>query len=346
MTPSVHTPGGTADIGDLLRSHAGGLRLRGSGSRQHELPASGAADILDLSRLDAIVRLDPGDQTCTVECGVDREVLGTALHEVGLELPCLGGGTVAGLFANDPHGPAAAGGQSPRSLLLGMEAVLSDGTAFRSGARVVKSVAGFDVHKLLVGSNGRLFVATQLHLRLKPRPSAEQWFRNAALDAPAALDLLTTLRQLAAPLAVLQVRRERDGTVTVLGRVVGRSSYVQSIVNRHGLEATSAITDFAIPTLDGEEVVRGTALPSALPQLLLQLPDHAPFTWLGGGRFETALANATATDTLLRYAEGTLPASIVHGPAARRGRCTSIDAGQQRLADGLKRTLDPGGVLV
>jgi hypothetical protein len=346
------------DIAQRLRSQRGKVRLRGTGSRSHQLPTCASAEVLDLSPLNRIQRLDPGDQTCTVECGVTRRELDAALLEHDLELPCLSDhldGTIGGLFASDPFGPAAAGCPGPRNLLLGMDALLANGTSFRSGARVVKSVAGFDVHKLLVGSLGRLFVATRLHLRLKPRPRAEQWFSNQTDDLQRALRLLQALRTERLPPTVLQLRRERDGALHVSGRLTGRSVHVQALQQRHGLQGCAPPTSWQVHTDPAltEEVIRGMALPSALDNLLKILPKDAPFTWLGGGRFEVALRDEPATDAVLEdLPKAKACGAILIGTPSRRNQTntkswsTPMDSGEQRIAAGLKRALDPDDILV
>ncbi|MFT7536426.1 MAG: FAD/FMN-containing dehydrogenase [Hyphomicrobiaceae bacterium] len=337
------------DIATWLHSSPGRVRVTGSGSRAHTLPPMADATPLQLSQFNRIERFDAGDQTCTVESGVTRVELDVALAEHNLELPCLGGGTIGGLFAADPFGPAAAGCPGPRNLLLGLDALLADGSAFKSGARVVKSVAGFDVHKLFVGSHGRLFVATKLHLRLKPRPRTEQWFANDTLERDQALKLVHALRQEAEPPTVLQLRRERNGSFTVSGRVTGRSVHVTSLCKRHELVECGQPTSFHVDVTAsaGEEVLTGDALPSALPSLIKALPENTPFTWLGGGRFEAAMPNPQATDAALQQLpQANASGTILTGADTRRGVGTPTDPGEQRLAVGLKNALDPNGILV
>ncbi len=336
-----------AAVATCLRDRPGRVRLRGGGSRQDRLAAAGDATVLDLSRLASIVRLDGPDQTCTVECGVRREHLDQELAPHGLELPCVGGGTLGGLFASDPIGASTFGGPSPRSLLLGMDAVLADGTPFRSGARVVKSVAGFDVHKLLVGSEGRLFVATRLHLRLKPAPRTSQWFAMPGLDDARALALVQTLQQEPVAPTRLQVRRAGTGDCTVQGRVAGRAAFVLDLLRRHGLRECAPCGLDHLPAPTGGEVVAGITLSSALPDLWRLLPPQADLLWHAGGRYEVALPTPVATDDLLRAlaARGD-HAILVHGDSARRGRLTPHDPGHQRIHTGLKATLDPHGRLV
>ncbi|MEZ6037616.1 MAG: FAD-binding oxidoreductase [Planctomycetota bacterium] len=330
-----------------LQQRPGRVRVVGSGTQQHELPGSGDAAQLELRRLSAIERLDPGDLTCTVLPGLPRHELDAALAEHALELPCLGGGTIGGLFAGDPIGAAANGAGNPRGLLLGCDAVLADGTVFKAGARVVKSVAGFDVHKLLVGSRGTLFVATRLHLRLQARPRALRWIERSGLEVEAALRLCRELRTLAAPPDVLVLQRGDDGAYAVRARLVGRARLIDADAARLELRECEPAAPKALTSTNGGEVVRGLALPSALAGLCAALPQRAAFTWFGGGRFEATSPDQPTTDRLLAWcAANGCPATIVAGAAPRRGHGTPLDPGEARLAQGLRTALDPDGIFV
>ncbi len=340
---NVLVPTTIGEVGEALRA-APRVRIRGGGSRQDRLPDASGAAFLDLARLDTIERLDAPDQTCTVQAGVPREALDAALADHGLELGCLGAGTLGGLCASDPLGAAAPGAASPRSLVLGMEALLADGTAFRSGARVVKNVAGFDLHKLFVGSRGLLFVATRLHLRLRPQPRAAAWFAVPDLDADGALRRFLGLRGAAVPPTVLRLARDRRGAFEVAGRIAGRASFVRGELARHGLPESGALARLHLQPPAGGEVLAGTLLPSRLPRLLAVLPAGAELLLYGGNRCEIAVDSPAATDALLAQLPGVpCSAAVVGGNPARRGRGTPCDAGQQRLAEGLRRTLDPDG---
>lgn len=353
MTAVTHCPERIDEVAEWLRDGAAAgrrVRLVGGGSRQHErAPIADGVARLDLSRLDRIVRLDPGDQTCTVECGLSRAHLDEALAEHELELPCLGDGTIGGLFAADPFGPAGAPpAQSPRSLLLGLDAALADGQPFKSGARVVKSVAGFDLHKLFVGSHGRLFVALRLHLRLKPRPRAMRWFCNEGLDATAALALLDALRAAAVPPDVLALRRERGGSCTLFGRAAGRPTVVEPLLREHDLQIVDQPIDCTPPLPSGDaELLAGAAAPSQLPQVLALLPDAASLTWFGGGRFHLSLDDPASSDRALTALEACGAAATVRAASRpdRLQRGTPRDRAAERIAEGLRQALDPDGLL-
>jgi FAD/FMN-containing dehydrogenase len=345
---SIATPRSCAELQDLLRASRGSVRLVGSGTRQHHLPAAPADSLhVRLTGLATIERLDGPDQTCSVDCGVLRTDLDAALQPLGLELPCPGEGTLGGLFAADPLGAAAPGGQSPRTLLLGAEAVLADGTFFRSGARVVKSVAGFDVHKLAVGSEGRLFALTRLHLRLKPRPRAEQWFANGGLSLADAIALVQRLRQLPTGLAVLQLAWTRDGGCEVRGRIVGRAAFVRTTLQANGLVASASNWRDHVAAASDAEVLATLVLPAQLPALLAAAPSAQALLWHGGNRCEVAFANAADSDrALAALPKIPLAVRVVVAAAPRRGLATAGDPGVSRLTRELKLALDPHGRLV
>lgn len=342
----IERPASASELAALLRSRPGRVRLCGNGSRRERLPPAADALWVDMRGMAAIERLDAQDLTCSVDAGVDRAVLDRELRARGVELACAGDGTIGGLFAADPIGAVAHGGGSPRSLLLGLDAVLADGTPWKSGARVVKSVAGFDVHRLLVGSEGRLFAATRLHLRLRPLPRASAWFCNRGLDVASAHSLFTTLRNLALPPAALHWSRGADGHA-VAGRLAGRATHVAATLRAHSLGEGAPFRDLHLEPPAGGEVMNGIVLPSRVPALLASTPGDAPFVLHGGGRFELAFASPAATDALLAVADAIpFQAVVVRGEPARRGRGTPIDPGARRIAETLKRALDPDGVFV
>lgn len=257
-----------------------------------------------------------------------------------------GTGSVGGMLALDLVGPLTAGGPSPRTHLLGMEAVLADGTLFKSGARVVKSVAGFDVHKLLLGSRGRLFAATLLHLKLRPRPRARLAFDSGALAPDRAVALFRALRLESVPPQRLELRRDADGSCRVDGIVAGRTGQLRQLLRTHGLrEAEAAGLDHLVPG-PSQEVIAGSLRPSRVAGLLAAVAVPAAVLVRGSGRFEVVLTPAQA-DQLLESLPGMdADGTVIQGAADRLLRGTPGDPGAQRLERDLKRALDPDGVLV
>ena len=133
--------------------------------------------VLDLGGLDAILEHNPEDMTATVQAGVTGGALATRLAAHRQTLPLDPSGwavrTLGGIAATAGSGPLRARYGTMRDLLLGVRFVQADGVVTWGGARVVKSVTGYDVPKLLVGSLGTLAVLAELTLRLHPLPHAE-----------------------------------------------------------------------------------------------------------------------------------------------------------------------------
>jgi len=155
--------------------------------------------------LDRILEHEAGDLTCTVEAGVRLSALQSALAEHGqrLSLDPPGDPTVGALLAQNLSGPLRHRFGAPRDLVLGVTLVLPDGTIASAGGKVVKNVAGYDLARLVCGSEGRLALIARVSLRLHPLPKAEQTLAVETGDAasvvrallgsqlqPSALDVL------------------------------------------------------------------------------------------------------------------------------------------------------------
>jgi glycolate oxidase FAD binding subunit len=133
--------------------------------------------VLDLTGMDRVVDYNPDDLTASVEAGLTAGALAARLAPRRQWLPVdpPGGAsrTLGGLVATAAHGPLRARYGTLRDFLLGVRFVQADGVVTWGGARVVKSVTGYDVPKLMVGSLGTLGVLCELTLRLHPRPETE-----------------------------------------------------------------------------------------------------------------------------------------------------------------------------
>jgi glycolate oxidase FAD binding subunit len=164
----------------LALAHAEGLVVvpRGSSSALAlGTPPERVDIVLDTRGLARIVDYKPDDLTVSVEAGLTASALAARLgarHQwLPVDPPGGQGRTLGGLVATNAHGPLRARYGTLRDLLLGVRFVQADGVLTWGGARVVKSVTGYDVPKLMVGALGTLGVLTELTLRLHPRPEAE-----------------------------------------------------------------------------------------------------------------------------------------------------------------------------
>jgi glycolate oxidase FAD binding subunit len=160
---------------------------------------------LSTDGLDRVLEHEAGDLTCTVEAGIRLSALRTSLaasaQRLSLDPP--GDPTVGACLAGRLSGPLSHRFGTPRDLVLGVTLVLGDGTIASSGGKVVKNVAGYDLGKLVCGSEGRLALIARVSLRLHPLPSDSatlvvetddaagvvRALRNSALQ-PSALDVL------------------------------------------------------------------------------------------------------------------------------------------------------------
>jgi glycolate oxidase FAD binding subunit len=166
---------------------------RGSGSALDlGLPPTRVDIVLDLHGMQRIIEDHPDDLTATVEVGLTAGAfaahLSTRHQRLPVDPPRGASRTLGGLVATGAHGPLRMRHGTLRDLLLGVRFVQADGVATWGGARVVKSVTGYDVPKLMVGALGTLGVLCELTLRLHPRPEAEatRLLRFGSADAAAA----------------------------------------------------------------------------------------------------------------------------------------------------------------
>jgi glycolate dehydrogenase FAD-binding subunit len=167
---------GTA--GQAVRPVGGGTKLAWGGA------GPGDAADLETSSLNEILEHNVGDFTAVLGAGVriaDAQARFAAEGQMLALDPPLGegdGATVGGMIATGDSGPLRHRYGGVRDLVVGMTVILSDGTIAKSGGKVIKNVAGYDLAKLFAGSYGTLGLIASVSLRLHPLPS-----RNATAVA-------------------------------------------------------------------------------------------------------------------------------------------------------------------
>jgi glycolate oxidase FAD binding subunit len=147
--------------------------------------------VIDTSRLDKVVEHAAGDLITRVQAGVslDRvaETAAGAHQQLSLDPPpgCPSTGTIGGVLATGVAGPRRWRYGTPRDLVIGLTLVRADGIIARSGGKVVKNVAGYDLGKLFAGSYGTLGLIVDAVMRLHPQPAAVSYAVTQRDDAEA-----------------------------------------------------------------------------------------------------------------------------------------------------------------
>jgi len=150
---------------------------------------------LSLKEMNHVRHYEPADLTISVEAGMRLGDLQDFLGREGLWLPLRPRGganaTIGGILATNSAGPLRLRFGSARDIVLGIKVATTEGRLIKSGGRVVKNVAGYDLCKLLVGSYGTLGVIVEASLKLFPRPAS----RATWVLETGTLDLARDLRR-------------------------------------------------------------------------------------------------------------------------------------------------------
>ena len=156
--------------------------------------ASGAQVVLSLNRMAAIRRVDPVGLTIEAEAGcilkVAQDAAGAAGRLLPISLAAEGSATIGGVVATNAGGVNVLRYGMTRSLVLGLEVVLPDGTVANGLRKLRKDNAGYDWKQLFIGSEGTLGIVTAAVLRLLPRPKHSVTALLSVADPAAALRLL------------------------------------------------------------------------------------------------------------------------------------------------------------
>ncbi len=266
-----------AEVLALADSRRLAVLVRGGGSKSGWGRAPSRCDlVIETTALNRLLEHEPGDLTCVAEAGLTlgglQRLVGSAPghhQQLMLDPPQGGGATLGGLVATAASGPLRARYGTPRDLLLGARFALADGTLARTGGKVVKNVAGYDLDKLLTGSQGTLAVIVEVALRLHPVAPATRWVVAEGLDPRTAQAALVALRRAPVVLSMAELLWPEgkmlvrlDGAVSACGE---QAEIVRALLPGSRVAGESEAEELArmieMRPWDGEGPVLGVSVP-------------------------------------------------------------------------------------
>src|ERR1700730_1724198 len=298
-------PASTEEIAAVLRyANRNSITVApyGGGTKQHWGTQTHPSLILHTHRLATVREHTWQDMTCIVQAGCVWSSMQASLAKhgqfVALDPLWPDRATIGGIAATNDSGSLRLKYGSLRDLIIGMTIVLADGTIARSGGKVVKNVAGYDLHKLMTGAFGTLGVITEITFRLHSIPRHVQSFTIPSRDVEPLGQLLMKILDSHLSTQSLQLRSSSSGfnldvRLATLPEVIrDQASSLSKLVQNVQLEASDAESDVwnaRQEYFDQAEyfVVKATMLPSDIS------PIAATIRILGG----TSITQATGIMT-------------------------------------------------
>jgi glycolate oxidase FAD binding subunit len=278
----VVAPGSTDEAAAVMRAaaeHELAVVVRGAGGRLGwGAPPSRCDLLIDMSRMSAVVEHSAGDLVARAQAGARMGDVAAALgrdgQEIALDVPA--DATVGGVVASGLAGPRRLRYGTPRDLLIGITIVRADGAVARSGGKVVKNVAGYDLGKLLAGSAGTLALITEATFRLHPLPAARVYVTAEYVSVGIAGDAVAAAAN--SPLVASAVelsRLEPGGPIRIGVLLEGTEEGVAARAMRMAGLLGPAETSLAAPpwwrgapSAEGGTLIRVSCWVSALPTVL------------------------------------------------------------------------------
>jgi len=268
---AVVRPADTDEVREVvLACAAAGVPIVPQGGNTGLVGAASPADgevVLSTCRLDAVGVPDPATGALEAGAGATLEQVQEAARkaglEVGVDLASRGSATVGGVVATNAGGARVLRAGTTRQQVLGLEAVLADGSVVTRMSGLPKDNTGYDLVQLLAGSEGTLGIITRVLLRVTPRPAARATALVALDGMSAAVDLLVALRTGVPGLDAVEFLTA-EGLEAVVAKGRGRAPFPEFAPVHVLAEAVGSDPDALIDALgdvaDGVDGVRDGAV--------------------------------------------------------------------------------------
>jgi glycolate oxidase FAD binding subunit len=254
-------------------------------------PAARGGLILSTAALDRIVEHAWADLTVTVETGCRfadlRRTLATHGQRLALDPLWPETATIGGILSTNDSGVWRLAYGGLRDLILGITLVLADGTLARSGGKVVKNVAGYDLPKLATGAFGTLGVITQATFRLHPLPRNIRTLTLAPADLDQAQALLLRIQDTSLAHTALQLRAEAgklpELDILLEGTPAGIAAQSERIAALAGAapiaESSDTVWRARQQIADRDAVAKCSALPTLIGDVLRAIERISGGSW-------------------------------------------------------------------
>ncbi|MGH7780972.1 MAG: FAD-binding oxidoreductase [Candidatus Binataceae bacterium] len=375
----IATPADAAEIAEIVhKCEADKIPIAAIGAARtlSEIRRTPVAIGISLERMARVAAYEPHDMTIVAQPGISIADLNAAMAPSGQRLPVdprnPRASTVGALIAAHHAGPLRLSEGTARDLLIGIQYVGHGGQTIRSGGRVVKNVAGYDLMKLMNGSFGTLGIITEAAFKVRPAPGN---YTLALAAPPTAAEAFAAACALcaAAPFAHLEVTSPRVSATLGLGSqfslLAGFSGTraevdylrettariipdVQFLADADAMRTYCALRDFdfSATSLAAQIAVPPAELPQALDSCGTEFRAHAASGIAQVMTYDVLTAEAARSTILkwrglVRNARGHV--RVVHAAPEMRAALEFFDTpnnGAFELMRALKAAFDPAGI--
>jgi len=363
----VVSPADTSQISaTLILAQAEGLIVEpaGAGTKRTWGAPVQPSLLLRTDRLNTVREHTWQDLTCTVEAGCTWQTLQSTLAQhgqsVALDPLWPDRATVGGIIATNDSGSLRLKFGSLRDLVIGMTIVLADGTIARSGGKVVKNVAGYDLHKLMIGAYGTLGVITEVTFRLHAIPRHTKSYTFASSTPDALGELLLCILNCQLNIQAMQLRSVADSfyldvELAALPEVIHHQAHTLNTMGQaFKLEIRDSSTEIwntrqALFTQRESFLVKATMLPSQIAATTAAIHDLGGASVAQATGITIASIPATAANGLLQLrkqleeSQGSL--TILHQPSASIIDLRGTLPDSIELMRRIKHQFDPNNIL-